>query len=110
MGSLKFETDQGQKFEIGDPKFFRVQYQEFYADGAMLTGIFGRANIDVYQLGFLAMKKVTSVVLQDVVYKHVSGLPFVDPAVDTVTVCNDEHPNVTASVGYPRPGACLEGY
>ena len=98
MGSMKFETDQGQTFEIGDPKFFRVEDQEFDADGAILTGIFGRSHKDVDQLGFLALKKATSVVLKDVVYKNVSGMPFADPTVETVTVCNDEHPNVTATV------------
>lgn len=65
VGYIAFSTSRGQYFELGREKYFRVWFD---AEGKTLSGLFGRSEWNLDQIGFILTKSVKSAVLQDVKY------------------------------------------
>jgi len=71
VGYIKFQTNRGQTFEIGNNN--RDKYPQ-YVDGAFLTGIFGRANVDLDTIGFVVTQTIDRTALENVRYPDLASL------------------------------------
>jgi hypothetical protein len=88
LGFIKFQTNNGQTFEVGSQKTPYI----FDSKESYLMGFFGRANLQVDNLGFYMMKEIDDVKITDVIY-NVDFDPNEQPLGQLVIPVQNNSPN-----------------